>query len=150
MSRAPHELKGKAPFCSRPCYWDAMRSKPIEERFWTKVDKNGPMPEHCPELGPCWLWTGAKTTAGYGYIHLADGSKDYAHRISSKIHGGRDATGLSLCHRCDNPPCVNPAHLFVGTQVDNMRDMWSKGRATQQKQRDGSSERHRAIPVSQT
>lgn len=95
-------------------------------RFWSKVDKNGPAPAHVPEVGPCWVWTGSRTAAGYGRHCLRPGTT-YAHRFSKEIHGDPPGS-MSVLHRCDNPPCVNPAHLFLGTDVDNKADMVRKAR----------------------
>lgn len=101
-------------------------------RFWAKVDKAGPVPQHCPELGPCWLWRGAKgTAAGYGRFRLGRASEGMtqAHRWSLQEYLGRDlGPGLWALHHCDNPACVNPAHLYEGTVLDNERDKDARGR----------------------
>jgi hypothetical protein len=93
---------------------------PIETRLWEKVQKE--------PNGGCWLWTGGTTNGGYGVIGVGRGRLHRAHRISWEIANGPIPDGLKVLHRCDNPPCVNPAHLFLGTQVDNMRDCAAKGR----------------------
>jgi len=102
--------------------------------FWAKVDKNGPIPPHKPELGPCWIWTGSKTKKGYGKFRVGD-KNQYAHRISFQIHHGAidgDGSyhGICSCHACDNPPCVRPEHLFAGTHQVNIEDRNSKGRTS--------------------
>lgn len=103
--------------------------RPVEERFWSKVDRNGPIPAHRPELGPCWLWTGAG--AGGGRYGVFTGAKDEclsAHRVSWELAHGPVPPGLEVLHACDRKPCVRPDHLFLGTQLDNVRDCKAKGR----------------------
>lgn len=92
--------------------------KTLEERFWEKVDKKG--------SDECWEWV-ACLVAGYG-LFGGDQKVEMAHRVSWKLHYGLIPNGLCVLHRCDNPPCVNPVHLFLGTHADNMRDRDQKGR----------------------
>jgi hypothetical protein len=87
-----------------------------DERFWAKVYKTD----------SCWLWTAAQIK-GYGQLGRY-GRSAYAHRVSWEIHKGPIPHGMIICHKCDVPLCVNPDHLFMGTQADNVADMISKGR----------------------
>lgn len=99
--------------------------KPPEQRFWAKVDKNGPLPAHCPELGNCWVWIGhvAKTT---GYGQFWDGEKlIQAHHF---LTGIPVPAGMYGCHKCDNRKCVRGDHIFVGTPQANTDDAAKKGR----------------------
>lgn len=96
--------------------------------FWNKVNKNGSIPAHCPELGACWEWTARKNRlVGYGTARLGIKTEN-AHRVSWRIINGEIPDGLWVLHKCDNPLCVRPDHLFLGTQIDNMTDMILKGR----------------------
>jgi HNH endonuclease len=107
-------------FCSPKCDGASRRSN-VEERFWKKVNKTE----------TCWHYTGGKTHFGYGAFMIHKDGKKYlegAHRFSYALAFGPIPEGLRVLHRCDVPGCVNPDHLFLGTQLDNMRDMYSKGR----------------------
>ena len=96
--------------------------KPVRDRFWPKVDVRGP--------DECWEWRGARLPHGYGVIGSGGkhGHNLYAHRVSYELSIGPILDGMKVYHHCDNPPCVNPGHLFLGTQRDNIHDMISKGR----------------------
>ena len=79
----------------------------------------------------CWEWLGAKDRAGYGTRRIGKRNKSknwFAHRLSYKHYNGDFDESLCVCHSCDNPICINPEHLFLGTHADNMRDMTNKGR----------------------
>lgn len=91
------------------------------ERFWSKVNKDGPTQPHMTT--PCWVWTASTVYCGYGQF-----DHDRAHRVSWELTHGPIPPRKNVCHRCDNPPCVNPEHLFLGSQRDNSRDMVKKGR----------------------
>lgn len=111
------------------------RPKPLVERFWGKVDKkNGFTPTHMPHLGHCWNWTAGKSTAGYGAIgigSMVDGSRrmERASRVAWFLVYGK-WPDLFVLHRCDNPVCVRPDHLFLGTNADNHHDKAQKKRAS--------------------
>ena len=92
----------------------------LEERFWAKVEKSD----------GCWLWVGGKTSAGYGAMAAGPEGVKLAHVVSWELHNGPVPDGTEVCHDCDTPPCVRPDHLFLGTHIDNMRDMVSKDRSS--------------------
>ena len=94
--------------------------KTLQERF---DERYTPEP-----MSGCWLWAGTIETGGYGQVWVREyGRLCLAHRLSWSLHCGDPGKSYVL-HRCDNPPCVNPAHLFLGTHSDNMRDRSAKGR----------------------
>jgi len=99
----------------------------IPERFWAKVDKNGPLPAQRPSLGRCWLWTGG--TAGWGHgVYWRGDRQVYAHRFMLEARRGRLPKSRRALHKCDVPRCVRLAHLYSGTLKDNTRDMVSRRR----------------------
>jgi hypothetical protein len=119
----PCKIKlGQAKFCSQACSWAAQhRNRP--EAIWERGERT---PSGCLE------WTGSRHTAGYGYISL--GSKPVlVHRVAWELTNGAIPDGLFICHHCDNPPCYEPAHLFLGDSLANGQDMAQKGRTKLQK-----------------
>jgi len=76
----------------------------------------------------CWIWRGYKNRHGYGQMTLRGGRNEYSHRLSYNLFVGAIPKGKCVLHKCDNPPCINPDHLFLGTRKDNVTDMDKKGR----------------------
>ena len=112
-----HRPSHKRKYCSKSCEAKG-RTKTIEERFWSKVNKSG----------DCWIWSGAKNQNGYGNI-LYNGRNKLAHRVAYELIFGKILDDKFCLHSCDNPACVNPDHLRLGTQFDNVQDMHAKNRA---------------------
>lgn len=132
-----------------PGHNSCLRVAPIEIRFWRKVEKNGPTIR--PELGKCWLWTGF-TSDGYGTIGVPTGiirqmRIEKAHRVSWILHHGEIPMGLWVLHRCDNPPCVNPSHLFLGNHDDNIADALKKSRFARGKRNGGLFDPEQVIEI---
>lgn len=102
------------PYCSSEC-----RLADFPDRFWDRVDRSG----------GCWIWTKGRSKHGYGELRLL-GKHHLAHRVAWELANGVPIPdGLDVLHKCDNPPCCNPSHLFVGTHADNVADMVAKGRS---------------------
>jgi hypothetical protein len=96
-------------------------SKSLIDRFW----------EHVEITDDCWIWNGASSRNGYGELsNYSDGkhSQVATHRLSWELHNGSIPVGMCVLHKCDNPPCVNPSHLYLGTKKDNSRDCIQRGR----------------------
>ena len=107
---------------------DAIWRGLLARRFWARVDRSG---------GPdaCWPWTGGRTRSDYGcFSRGRRGTHVRSHRFALELALGRPIRpGMGSCHTCDNPPCCNPAHLFEGTQRDNLQDASAKGRTALQR-----------------
>jgi hypothetical protein len=118
--------RGRGQFCSRACgarhaqakRWE-QEKKTVADRYETKVIRRG--------VNECWGWSGFKHR-GYGRLNDGTGTAVGAHRVSYEKHIGPIPDGLTVLHRCDNPECTNPKHLFLGTNEDNNRDRDQKGR----------------------
>lgn len=107
-------------FCSKACTHATYLWSSDEERFWARVEKST----------GCWLWTGAQQYYGYGELSVGKNRHVRAHRYSYQLAYGPIPKGLVVCHRCDNPPCVRPDHLFLGTHRQNVLDKLGKRRHT--------------------
>lgn len=113
--------RGGGKFCGRPCYERSI-SKPrqtVEERFWSKVARR--------ESTHCWLWQKSFRAGGYGSFRWD--VEQLAHRAAWVLTFGPVPDGMDVCHRCDNPPCCNPSHLFLGSRGENNADRHVKGRS---------------------
>lgn len=95
-----------------------VRKRSVSERLLkcAKVMPNG-----------CWEWSGTRNDAGYGRLWI-NGRSEQAHRVAFRMAKGEIPEGMLVCHKCDNPPCIRPKHLFIGTYKDNLDDMMRKGR----------------------
>ena len=101
---------------------------PISERFWDKVDKNGPTSNKCPELGPCWVWTAGSFSDGYGCFGLNSKDVRPAHRFAYEDQVGKIPEGLTIDHLCLNIKCVRPSHLEPVTNSENVKRSWMNQR----------------------
>lgn len=103
---------------------DRRRIRPLLDRLLDRVQRSP---------SGCWVWMSYVNDTGYGKFTLAGQGTKAVHRLVYSILCAPIPRGMCVCHTCDNPPCCNPAHLFLGTKKHNTRDMWAKGRAAQQR-----------------
>lgn len=146
VARPTHgvRMNKKTPSCSPACLREMRSSRmrrehaaiPWQERFWANVRKTD----------GCWLWVGRKDRNGYGVFTLK-GVTWFAHRLAYVIEHGRIPDGLFVCHSCDTPLCVNPAHLYAGTHQQNMDDMRLRGRTADRRGENGPSAKLTEIDV---
>lgn len=126
FSRVISQMRPETKFCSRACFAKGRTRRPLSDRLWAKVNKDGPIPAHVPDLGQCWEWMGRRSN-GYGQINTNDGL-ELTHRVAYEEQIGPIPDGLYVCHRCDNRACCRGTHFFLGTHADNMKDAVAKGR----------------------
>ncbi len=121
IAKQTHYIKdGTCIIAGKPnLYFVSHSGVPIDRKFWQYIDVRVPM--------ECWNWMRYKLPSGYGMVSM-NGKVEYTHRVSYIICIGEIPKGLSVLHRCDNPSCCNPNHLFLGTQTENLDDMTKKGR----------------------
>lgn len=116
-------------------HWGTRKLTDPIKRFWSKIDQSG---------GPdsCWLYTSGKSWSGYGRFHPTSKKAVQAHRYMWELEVGPIPEGMLVCHHCDVPACCNPAHLFIGTPADNMRDKVRKGRQSKKTPKPRYGEEH--------
>lgn len=106
-----------------PLHIQPRQRVPAFDRFWSKVNQGG----------ECWEWTAARDALGYGFFRMEPARPMWrAHRAAWELTNGAIPDGMIVCHRCDNPPCVRPDHLFLGSEQDNVDDRVAKDRSSRQ------------------
>ena len=121
-------------FCSFSCYWNSPHpTRAADERFWEKVQKNGPLPSYNESLGPCWIWTAAKNPKGYGLFSPGKDGHIGAHVFAYELENGPIPDGREIDHKCRVHACVRPDHLEAVThQVNMLRGMTFAAAKSQQ------------------
>lgn len=117
------------------------RGQPVEVRFWSKVDKSG-------GESACWPWTASLDGRGYGQLSMGHDRMVRAHRLALELSGVEVSAAAVVCHTCDNRLCCNPAHLWLGTNEDNLQDMANKGRARNAVRFGVENHKHKLTPES--
>lgn len=130
-SRMSAAQRRRTRFCSRKCSAKINppprpKRKPLADRFWQKVDRSG-------GVDACWLWTGSTDEHGYGLVRRDDQRLERAHRVVLRLAGFGIPAGMRALHHCDNPPCCNPAHIYVGTPKANALDREVRGRSNRRR-----------------
>ena len=115
-------------YCSRH-YNRLLNNRPLEKKSFHELNPKERLDKFVTiDLkSQCWIWTGSKNKKNYGCIHFK-GKTRIAHRLAYELYKGQIPKGLLVCHNCDNPSCINPDHLFLGTNQDNSNDKFSKNR----------------------
>jgi hypothetical protein len=136
--------RGHGRFHSLSCFYASQRAVPLSERFWPKVNKDGPLPAHCPEYGSCWMWTAGQDAYGYGFLAIGRSPRK-AHQVAwEESSGPVIPPDMDICHTCDNRACVRNdvvgtytvggvlyerrGHLWIGDNAANQRDRRLKRR----------------------
>lgn len=132
------EVRERPILFSGPMVNSILAGRKTRRKLYVKKGDDRNSPEHLArrlangldeaQSGECWIWKLARNNHGYGTLTV-NGRRWYAHRLAFELGNGKSIPyGLHICHRCDNPACINPEHLFLGTRSDNMRDCVNKGR----------------------
>lgn len=132
FTRPPSAIRQRV-YCSNMCRYSVKFVGSValtEKRFWRRVDKTQ----------GCWLWRGPVTSDGYGKVYIILFSQKIysASRVAWVLTHGPIPSGMEICHHCDNPPCVRPEHLFLGTHADNMQDASKKKRFNDRRGENGN------------